>query len=122
MKKHGRTIQTKKSLLRQAAQISLNSLLPVMTADNKERNQLSFVKSVAYTLGSMGLGIVGPMIVAAGTLQSYYVLIFGAMAVTLVGSVVGALGVKERVAFEGTEEEKFFAAAEIGRASCRERV
>ena len=87
--------------------ISLNSLLPVMTADNKERNQLSFVKSVAYTLGSMGLGIVGPMIVAAGTLQSYYVLIFGAMAVTLVGSVVGALGVKERVAFEGTEEEKY---------------
>ena len=81
MKKHGRTIQTKKSLLRQAAQISLNSLLPVMTADNKERNQLSFVKSVAYTLG--------------------------AMAVTLVGSVVGALGVKERVAFEGTEEEKY---------------
>lgn len=87
--------------------ISLNSLLPVMTADNKERNQLSLVKSVAYTLGSMGLGIVGPMIVASGTLESYYLLIFGAMAVTLVGSIVGALGVKERVTFEGTEEEKY---------------
>ena len=51
--------------------------------------------------------MVGPIIVASGTLESYYVLIFGAMAVTLVCSIVGALGVKERVAFEGTEEERY---------------
>ena len=82
--------------------ISLNSLLPVMTTDNKERNQLSLIKAIGYTIGGMGLSVVGPIIVASGTLESYYVLIFGAMAVTLVCSIVGALGVKERVAFEGT--------------------
>lgn len=87
--------------------ISLNSLLPVMTTDNKERNQLSLIKAIGYTIGGMGLSVVGPIIVASGTLESYYVLIFGAMAVTLVCSIVGALGVKERVAFEGTEEERY---------------
>ena len=87
--------------------ISLNSLLPVMTTDNKERNQLSLIKAIGYTIGGMGLSVVGPIIVASGTLESYYVLIFGAMAVTLVCSIVGALGVKERVAFDGTEEEKY---------------
>ena len=87
--------------------ISLNSLLPVMTADNKERNQLSTIKAVGYMLGAMVLSTAGPIIVASGTLESYYVLIFGSMAVTLVFSIVGALGVKERVAFEGTEEEKY---------------
>lgn len=87
--------------------ISLNSLLPVMTTDNKERNQLSLIKAVAYTIGGTGLSVIGPIIVASQTLESYYVLIFGAMAVTLVCSLVGAAGVKERVAFEGTKEEKY---------------
>lgn len=87
--------------------ISLNSLLPVMTSDNKERNNLSLIKVIGYTVGSMVISIAGPIIVAAGTLESYYILIFGAMAMTLVFSVVGALGVKERVAFSGVEEEKY---------------
>ena len=87
--------------------ISLNSLLPVMTTDNKERNQLSLIKAVGYTFGAMGLSIVGPIIVASGTLESYYVLIFGSMAITLVCSLVGAAGVKERVAFTGEAEEKY---------------
>ncbi len=87
--------------------ISLNSLLPIMTTDNKQRNQLSLIKAVAYMLGAMGLSIVGPVIVASGTLESYYVLIFGSMVITLVCSLVGAAGVKERVTFEGTAEERY---------------
>ena len=87
--------------------ISLNSLLPVMTADGKERNQLSLIKAVGYMVGSVVIATVGPTIVASKTLESYYVLIFGSMAVTLTFSIVGALGVKERVAFEGKEEEKY---------------
>lgn len=87
--------------------ISLNSLLPVMTADNKERNSLSLVKVIGYTIGSMVISIAGPVIVASGTLQSYYVLIFGTMAITLVFSIVGALGVRERVTFSGEAEEKY---------------
>ena len=87
--------------------ISLNSLLPIMTVDNKERNSLSLIKSVGYMLGAMVISIVAPIIVASGTLQSYYVLIFGAMAFVLVCSIGGALGVKERVSFEGENEEKY---------------
>lgn len=87
--------------------ISLNSLLPLMSADNRERNKLSLIKAVAYMAGSMGLSVVGPLIVASQTLESYYVLIFGSMAVVLVCSIGGALGVKERVSFQGTEEEKY---------------
>lgn len=71
--------------------ISLNSLLPVMTVDNKERNSLSLIKSVGYMLGAMAVSIIAPIVVASGTLQSYYTLIFGAMVVVLVCSIGGVL-------------------------------
>lgn len=87
--------------------ISLNSLLPVMTAEPKERNSLSLVKMIGYMLGGMAISILGPIVVADGTLSSYYKLIFGAMVVVLVGSIGGALGVKERIAFKGDSSEKY---------------
>ena len=87
--------------------ISLNSLLPVMTAEPKERNSLSLVKMIGFLFGGMAISILGPIIVADGTLSSYYKLIFGAMVVVLVGSIGGALGVKERVAFKGDQTEKY---------------
>lgn len=87
--------------------ISLNSLLPVMTAENKERNKLSMIKSLGYVIGGAVIGILGPIIVKPKTLESYYILIFGSMAVTLVFSIVGAMGIRERVTFEGKEEERY---------------
>ena len=87
--------------------IPLNSLMPVMTADQKEKNSLSVWKMVGLILGGMIVGIVGPVIVASGTLESYYLLIFLFTGISVVFSVVGALGVKERVPFAGTEEEKY---------------
>lgn len=87
--------------------ISLNSLLPVMTADAKERNSLSLIKMIGYVLGGILVSVIGPIIVADGTLESYYKLIFVFMAVVLIGSIGGALGVKERVAFKGDESEKY---------------
>ena len=87
--------------------IPLNSLMPVMTADQKEKNSLSIWKMVGLILGGMIVGIVGPVIVASGTLESYYLLIFLFTGISVVFSVVGALGVKERVPFAGTEEEKY---------------
>ncbi len=87
--------------------ISLNSLLPVMTAEPKERNSLSMIKMIGYVGGGMLVSILGPIIVASGTLESYYILIFGAMAVVLIGSIGGVLGVKERVAFKGESSEKY---------------
>ena len=71
--------------------ISLNSLLPVMTTDNKERDQLSLIKSFGYMAGAMGLSVLGPIIVASGTLKSYCALIFGAMVLALAGFIGGAL-------------------------------
>ena len=87
--------------------ISLNSLLPVMTAENKERNSLSLIKALGYGLGGAAISILAPIIVASGTLESYYILIFGSMAVILVFSILGALGVKERVTPKGTDDERY---------------
>ena len=87
--------------------IPLNGLMPVMTADQKEKNSLSVWKMVGLILGGMIVGIVGPIIVANGTLESYYLLIFLFTGISVVFSIVGALGVKERVPFAGTEEEKY---------------
>ena len=80
--------------------ISLNSLLPVMTAENKERNKLSMIKSLGYVIGGAVIGILGPIIVKPKTLESYYILIFGSMAVTLVYGVVvvaATIGIEFRV-------------------------
>lgn len=45
--------------------ISLNSLLPVMTADEKERNRLSTVKGMVYTLAGLVIGIAAPLLIGA---------------------------------------------------------
>lgn len=58
-------------------------------------------------IGGAVIGVLGPVIVADGKLESYYVLIFGSMALTLVLSISGALSVKERVEFGENNEEKY---------------
>ena len=67
--------------------ISKNSLLPVMTTDDKERNSLSLFNALGSMIGGAVIGVLGPVIVADGKLESYYVLIFGSMALTLVLSI-----------------------------------
>lgn len=42
--------------------ISLNSLLPVMTEDMNERNSLSSVKGLAYVVGALVVGVAAPLI------------------------------------------------------------
>ena len=77
--------------------ISLNSLLPVMTDDLKERNTLSALKGAFYMIGIVAISVAAPIIVADGTLGSYYKLIFGAVIFVIVFSVIGALGIRERI-------------------------
>ena len=57
--------------------ISLNSLLPVMTQNQKERNSLSSIKGVTYMLGAMVISIIAPMIMdgMSNQKQGYIVLI-----------------------------------------------
>lgn len=94
--------------------ISKNSLIPVMSADKNERNGLALVGGLGNLLCGAIIGIAAPYIVAEATLSNYYILILGSMAIVLVASIAGALIIKERVAFEGTEEEKYTVRDMIG--------
>ena len=87
--------------------ISLNSILPVMTDDQKQRNSLSLIKMIGYVFGGAVVGVAAPLIVADGSIQSYYILIFGAVGVVLVFSICGVLGIKERVKFEAGVSEHY---------------
>ena len=87
--------------------IPLNSILPVMTDNLKQRNTLSLIKSLCYGVGMMAVAMIAPQIVANATVESYYALIFGALAIVLLFSVVGALGVKERIKFSNEVSEKY---------------
>lgn len=87
--------------------IPLNSMLPVMTDDLKQRNTLSLIKSLCYGVGMLVVGVVAPVVVAEATLENYYRLIFGALAVVVVCSVVGSLGLKERIRFSNDVTQKY---------------
>lgn len=87
--------------------IPLNSMIPVMTDDTKERSSLSTIKGACYMMGALVLGIAAPIVlqIFGSNVLGYAVLVGGATAIILVFSIVGALGVKERVA--PVEEEKY---------------
>ncbi|MDO4648452.1 MAG: MFS transporter [Eubacteriales bacterium] len=86
--------------------ISLNSLLPVMTNDEKERGTLSSIKGVVYTLTGLVLGIIAPMIIGEVSEAHGYLVLIAIVVAMIIGlSVIGALGVKERVEFE--DENKY---------------
>jgi len=78
--------------------ISLNSLLPVMTTDMGERNSLSAIKGLIYALGAVIIAIVGPLVLGNVNNRSGYILLVGGTIVmVIICSIVGTLGVKERV-------------------------
>ncbi|HIU77406.1 MAG TPA: MFS transporter [Candidatus Pelethocola excrementipullorum] len=78
--------------------ISLNSLLPVMTEDMKERNTLSSIKGLAYVVGALVIGVAAPLILGdTSNKQGYINLVLIMTAVIFFFSIIGALGVKERV-------------------------
>lgn len=86
--------------------ISLNSLLPVMTLDMKERSTLSTIKGAIYMLGGVAVGILAPIIIGDASESSGYIkLIICASVVILLFSLVGALGIKERV--KATKEQTY---------------
>lgn len=89
--------------------ISLNSMLPVMTADVRERNALSSIKGFAYMVGIFGLNIAAPLIIGDTTVVSGYLRLVVIATIIIIGcSVVGTLGIKERItAAPGTESYKF---------------
>lgn len=78
--------------------ISLNSLLPVMTEDMKERNSLSTIKGLAYVIGALVIGVAAPFILGdTSNKQGYINLVLIMTAVIFFFSIIGTMGVKERV-------------------------
>ena len=78
--------------------ISLNSLLPVMTEDMKERNSLSSIKGLAYVIGALVIGVAAPLILGdTSNKQGYINLVMIMTAVIFFFSIIGTMGVKERV-------------------------
>lgn len=78
--------------------ISLNSLLPVMTEDMKERNSLSIIKGLAYVIGALVIGVAAPLILGdTSNKQGYINLVLIMTAVIFFFSIIGTMGVKERV-------------------------
>lgn len=79
--------------------ISLNSLLPVMATDMKERQSLSAIKGFVYAAGGVVLGISAPLILGDTSNKDGYITLIGICTVIIfVFSIIGTLGVKERVA------------------------
>ncbi len=87
--------------------ISLNSMIPVMTDDAKERSALSSIKGVGYMAGSMIISIGVPLVINAyaDKRTAYFILVGIASAAIAVFSVGGALGVNERVG--ASENQKY---------------
>lgn len=78
--------------------ISLNSLLPVMTEDMNERNSLSSVKGLAYVVGALIVGVAAPLILGDTSNKDGYIkLVVITAAVIFFCSILGTLGVKERI-------------------------
>lgn len=78
--------------------ISLNSLLPVMTTDVKERSMLSSIKGFVYAIGALGFGIAAPIILGDVSNKDGYVrLILIATTIIFIFSIIGTIGIKERI-------------------------
>lgn len=78
--------------------ISLNSLLPVMTSDMKERQTLSAIKGFVYAAGGVILGVAAPLILGDSSNRvGYITLIVGSAVIIVAFSIFGTMGVKERV-------------------------
>ncbi|MHA1491315.1 MAG: MFS transporter [Promethearchaeota archaeon] len=87
--------------------IPLNSMIPVMTTTAKERNNLSRIKGFSYLLGALLIMImVIPIVESFKTPRDgYHFLIISAAIIVFAFSLVGTLGIKERVS--QTTKEKY---------------
>ena len=69
-----------------------------MTEDMNERNSLSSVKGLAYVVGALVVGVAAPLILGDTSNKDGYIkLIIITVAVIFFCSIIGTLGVKERI-------------------------
>ena len=79
--------------------VPLNSLIPVMSANEKERGSLAVIKSLGYGIGGILFTIpIVPFVLAFPTQQlGYHAVILIAVAFTIGFSAIGTAGIKERI-------------------------
>ncbi|MDT2674656.1 glycoside-pentoside-hexuronide (GPH):cation symporter [Enterococcus dongliensis] len=79
--------------------IPLNSLIPVLTNRESERNVLSSIKGISYTVGPTILNIIAPLILARhnSKINGYIFLIVGTVFVVAFFTIIGTLTLRERV-------------------------
>lgn len=78
--------------------ISINSLLSVMTEDMEDRNSLSTFKGLFLMLGGLGIGILAPLLIQDQNNAAGYVRMIIVFTIVILGfSVIGTLGVHERI-------------------------
>ncbi|HHV11898.1 MAG TPA: MFS transporter [Clostridiales bacterium] len=89
--------------------IPLNSMIPVMTEDMKQRSSLSSIKGTSYIIGGVVLSVIAPMILQRyqSSLQGYIIIVMVAVLIVICFSTIGALGTKERVQPVKDEKYKF---------------
>jgi sugar (glycoside-pentoside-hexuronide) transporter len=87
--------------------IPLNSMIPVMTKQGKIRDSLSLIKSLGYTLGAIIFTVAPVYIIESFTTerQGYHTVILIAVLWVLSFSIIGTLGIKERL--NVIEKEKY---------------
>jgi GPH family glycoside/pentoside/hexuronide:cation symporter/glucuronide carrier protein len=87
--------------------IPLNSMIPVMTDNDKERNSLSAIKGAAYMAGMMLLNMSFPLILAKASnpTSGYSTLILIGTALVLIFTIIGVRGIRERIEPVNTEEK-----------------
>ncbi len=87
--------------------IPLNSLIPVLTGRESERNVLSSIKGISYTIGPTLLNIIAPLILAkhSSKISGYFILIVGTVIVVVFFTFIGTMTLKERV-IEQTDRSK----------------
>jgi GPH family glycoside/pentoside/hexuronide:cation symporter/glucuronide carrier protein len=89
--------------------IPLNSMIPCMTDNDKERNALSAIKAAGYMIGSMVLSMAFPLILsrAATSRAGYTALVLIGTGVVLLFTFVGVMGIRERIEPVADEKYKF---------------
>jgi GPH family glycoside/pentoside/hexuronide:cation symporter/glucuronide carrier protein len=79
--------------------IPLNSMIPCMTDNDKERNTLSAIKGASYMVGMVVLNMAFPLILAGAStpVMGYSSLIIIGTAVVLLFTIIGVMGIRERI-------------------------
>ena len=89
-----------------AMDVPLNSLIPVITRDKNDRNALSSIKGISYSVGSVLVNVGFPLIIAHyhNSLQGYQILVFVTIGIVLLLSLVGCVLVREHTIEAESEE------------------